>query len=241
MDDNQSIEIKTILAQCEGVIERGMRSFIEVGTALLKIRDGRLYRENYPTFDEYCRERWGWRRRNVDQQIKAAEIAQGLSAAALKPENENQVRPLGLLPPEDREAAWNLAVEHSATGNPTGPEVAQVVNTLRDLRPPKTKEQIEAERKVREAEKLLDLRHEQELRRFIVFSKLIDAVKYLAHFQMESVSDTWDGITNAGGHENFAEHVRMAQNFLMRMQLEKHPNADKKPTLIKTTEKDYLT
>jgi hypothetical protein len=34
---------------------------IDVGLALLEIRDQRLYREaGYRTFEEYCKERWGW-------------------------------------------------------------------------------------------------------------------------------------------------------------------------------------
>jgi hypothetical protein len=55
---DELVDLQKALAQCEGVIERGMKSFIEVGTALLKIRDERLYRENYGTFEEYCRKRW---------------------------------------------------------------------------------------------------------------------------------------------------------------------------------------
>jgi hypothetical protein len=34
---------------------------IRPGLALLEIRDQRLYREaGYRTFEEYCKERWGW-------------------------------------------------------------------------------------------------------------------------------------------------------------------------------------
>ena len=50
------------LAELETVIESGIRTFVDVGRALLEIRDSRLYRESYPTFDEYCRERWGFGR-----------------------------------------------------------------------------------------------------------------------------------------------------------------------------------
>lgn len=31
------------LARCEEIIERGLATFVEVGTALLRVRDGRLY------------------------------------------------------------------------------------------------------------------------------------------------------------------------------------------------------
>jgi hypothetical protein len=44
---------------CEEVIEHGLKTFFEVGLALIAIRDLQLYRTSYPTFEEYCRNRWG--------------------------------------------------------------------------------------------------------------------------------------------------------------------------------------
>ena len=49
---------KTKLAECEKVIERGRIIFQEVGSALLEIRDSRLYRESHKTFEDYCQEKW---------------------------------------------------------------------------------------------------------------------------------------------------------------------------------------
>ena len=44
--------------QClERIIERGLQTFYEVGTALLEIRDASLYRQTHPTFEAYCRQR----------------------------------------------------------------------------------------------------------------------------------------------------------------------------------------
>ncbi len=51
------------LAELEAVMERGLVTFIEVGTALLEIDDGRLYLESHATFEEYLWERWGASRR----------------------------------------------------------------------------------------------------------------------------------------------------------------------------------
>ena len=55
------------LTECEAVIERGLRTFVEVGEALLRIRDERLYRETHGTFEDYCRERWAMRREVADR------------------------------------------------------------------------------------------------------------------------------------------------------------------------------
>ena len=41
----------TALAECEAVIERGLATFVEVGRALLHIRDERLYRAAHRTFE----------------------------------------------------------------------------------------------------------------------------------------------------------------------------------------------
>ena len=43
---------------CEMVIEMGWSTFVEVGLALARIRDARLYRIEFDTFETYCRERW---------------------------------------------------------------------------------------------------------------------------------------------------------------------------------------
>ena len=46
------------LAELEPIIERGMASFVEVGTALLGISDQRLYRETHATFKAYVGDKW---------------------------------------------------------------------------------------------------------------------------------------------------------------------------------------
>ena len=62
------------LAELEEIVERGKATFIEVGLALREIRDGRLYKKNYSSFEEYCRFRWGWTRRNADLYIQALSV-----------------------------------------------------------------------------------------------------------------------------------------------------------------------
>jgi hypothetical protein len=61
--------------ELEATIEAGVRTFVDVGLALLEIRDTRLYRASYPTFDAYCRERWAFSRVRAHQLIEGAEVA----------------------------------------------------------------------------------------------------------------------------------------------------------------------
>lgn len=67
----------TRLDELESVIERGLGTFVEVGTALREIRDERLYRlrDGYTTFEAYCQERWGFNDRRASQMIAAAEVS----------------------------------------------------------------------------------------------------------------------------------------------------------------------
>ena len=57
-DELTALELSE-LAQCEAVIAQGLRTFVDVGAALLKVRDARLYRAEWTTFEAYCRDRWG--------------------------------------------------------------------------------------------------------------------------------------------------------------------------------------
>ena len=54
-----NIDERNELERCEVVIKQGLDTFVEVGQALLTIRDKRLYRASFRTFEEYCGERWG--------------------------------------------------------------------------------------------------------------------------------------------------------------------------------------
>ena len=135
MDLLSAIEL-TELSQLEERIERGLRTFVEVGTALLRIRDGRLYRDHHATFEDYCKERWGMVRRQADRLIQAAEVTENLRPAGLiLPGSERQTRPLTTLDPEDQITAWSRAVELAENGNGkiTGQVVEKAVEEIRDF------------------------------------------------------------------------------------------------------------
>jgi hypothetical protein len=92
------------LAECETVIERGLQTFVEVGSALLIIRDNQLYRADYPTFHEYCRKRWDVSPSRAYQLIGASDITREISTIVDTPlpATESQARELVGL---DRERA----------------------------------------------------------------------------------------------------------------------------------------
>jgi hypothetical protein len=80
------------LAALEQVIERGRVKFQEVGEALLTIREQRLYRLTYRSWECYCTERWGWTGRRGNQLAAAAKLAHQLGTSF---PNERAARQLG--------------------------------------------------------------------------------------------------------------------------------------------------
>src|SRR5437763_172852 len=100
--------------QAEGVIQAGLDTFVEVGQALLAIRDGRGYRyADCTTFEGYCQQRWGISRPRAYQLIDAAEIAEVLSTTVDIP-NERQAREIAPLLRADPEAiptVWQHVIE----------------------------------------------------------------------------------------------------------------------------------
>ena len=101
------VELST-LDKHEAVIKRGLNTFADVGNALLAIRDGRLYREQHGTFEDYCRERWGMSRIHAHRMIDAARVCDVLPIGN-KPTSESQARPLARLPAEKQPEAWEAA------------------------------------------------------------------------------------------------------------------------------------
>lgn len=90
------------LQNCEETIRRGRATFIEVGTALCRIRDERLYvAKGYGSFNEYCEAVWEWKKSYVSRVIQAADIARELPIGNFL-ETESQARELAKVPEADR-------------------------------------------------------------------------------------------------------------------------------------------
>ncbi len=93
-----------------------MRTFAEVGSALLAIRDGKLYRDGSGrTFEDYCKERWGLKERRAYQLMDAAKATKQLQSCTIVqlPATESQARPLAALPADEQPAAWTAATERA--------------------------------------------------------------------------------------------------------------------------------
>ena len=54
-----SIRESQRLAELEATIARGKKRLVDMGWALGIVRDLRLYKREYRSFDKYCRAKWG--------------------------------------------------------------------------------------------------------------------------------------------------------------------------------------
>ena len=107
------------------------RICLQIGdrNALFRIRDARLYRQKFSTFEDYCRERWAMSRPQAYRLIDAANVAKNLSPIGDNPPSyESQVQPLARLEPEQQKQAWQIA--SAISPNPTAAVVEQVAQTI---------------------------------------------------------------------------------------------------------------
>lgn len=125
----------SILQECEVVIERGLSSFIDVGNALLKIRDGKLYRQygEKVTFKTYLKDRWSLDEVRAYQLMNGAETVENLKTKQLFsfPVNEAQVRPLTTLDPEDQIKVWQEVLDVKPDGKVTAKFVEKFVDDFK--------------------------------------------------------------------------------------------------------------
>jgi hypothetical protein len=111
------------------------RAFYEAGKALRELRDRKLYRSTHQTFEEYCRDRFGYSRRHPYLLMEAAVIVDNLSEKCdpmdhIPPTSERQVRPLTKLDPDTQCEAWQLAVSEADGKVPSSRIVKDIVQRI---------------------------------------------------------------------------------------------------------------
>lgn len=117
----------------EITIERGQDVFFAVGLALLDIRERRLYRDDYDTFEAYCQQRWDFGRHYAYRLMSAAVIVENLLPIGNKPDNEAQARELVGLEPDEQRIVWQVVTETAPGRHVTAAHVKSVVEVLREI------------------------------------------------------------------------------------------------------------
>ncbi|MEO1399699.1 MAG: hypothetical protein AAFV72_00410 [Cyanobacteria bacterium J06635_1] len=108
--------------------------FITVGEALKIIRDQRLYKATYNTFEAYCQTRWGYTRDRAYKLIRAIDTYNTLAQSArvdTLPSGERQIRELDKLPDSDQRVdAWVQAAGTAEGSQPTVAETKAAVKRV---------------------------------------------------------------------------------------------------------------
>lgn len=121
------------------------RAFYLAGVALAQLRDRKLYRSTHNSFEEYCQDRFGMKRRHPYRLIDAAKVVDNILEVCpngthksgdtnqrlqIVPTSERQARPLTKLSPAEQREAWDKAVELAGNRVPSGKIVSQVVSEI---------------------------------------------------------------------------------------------------------------
>lgn len=126
------------LEQCENVIKQGLGGFMLAGKALQAIRDEKLYRAKFTTFEDYCRKRWDLSDKYAYRLIDAYTVAMRLQGELKTspngeirlPTNESQVRPLVSVVPDKQIKAWQQVLKNCKGKPITADEVKAVVDKM---------------------------------------------------------------------------------------------------------------
>lgn len=114
----------------ERIIEKGLETFIDVGTAMATIRDGGLFRATHKSFEEYVKDKWDYTRQRAYQLISASDFHTKLASRNSKMSritSERATRAL-MTVPNDRLADVLDAV--LAEGEPTAERIVQIRNKI---------------------------------------------------------------------------------------------------------------
>jgi hypothetical protein len=111
-----------LLLKHERTIKQTQGAFIACGKALAEIRDQRLYRAKFFSFEDYCQTVWNWGRERARLLIEGASIADELPPE-VQPliQSEGQVRALSKVPKDARAA---VVKEAAATGKVTAQSIS---------------------------------------------------------------------------------------------------------------------
>jgi uncharacterized membrane protein len=144
------------LAMLEATIKNGLGIFWKVGEALAEIRDRRLYRQEYPTFAEYCEKKWGFSDSRARQLITSSEVvrdvekalpsgngksvtncntlASGIKVPTGALLNEGQTRALASAPRARRGPILKAAVKTAPNGKLTAQHIKSVAQTAKETK-----------------------------------------------------------------------------------------------------------
>ena len=122
------------LKSLESIIDTGINA---AWSALKEIHDEQLYKADYSSFEDYCKERWNWSKQRAYQLISAAEVAKNVSTIVDTLPNEGQLREVAKAGDADlQRAAYGVAqtiAEQNKAGKVTAKDVKKAVDLVHEV------------------------------------------------------------------------------------------------------------
>ena len=102
--DSQVLTTQEVrLNKLEEVIQKGKWAFVAVGVALYEVKALKLYEFKHANWNDYCKNRWGFKKAYADQLIQSADAVGKLPKdAATMVCNQRQGRAIAGVPESDR-------------------------------------------------------------------------------------------------------------------------------------------
>lgn len=173
----------------EQIIGAGLATFVEVGRALLRIRERRSYLLTHASFGAYTRDRWRFNAPYAYNLMAGAEVIDVLEGEPVLPANARVAYELRDLveKPQELVAAWRRAVQTYGE-RPMGREVARVVRGDHAELPERTAEPEPDSSLIQSREQQLFLRAVEEA---------IERIEMAKRLQVKALKDL-DGRTRLG-------------------------------------------
>ena len=113
--------------ELEQIIEKGLRTFIDVGRCFVEIKESGLYKEKYKTFADYCDQRWGFSLNYAEKLMRTVRTEEVLKKSTRVPEilpaNEAESRALDTLTEDEKREVWSKSVETAPGGKMSAPHI----------------------------------------------------------------------------------------------------------------------
>jgi hypothetical protein len=195
---------KVRFTELEAVVERNLETFLSVGRALAEIRNKRLYRQQFGTFEDYCVKRWGFSGSRGLDLVRSASVAEVLLAGPAAPQtgdaplpldlSADVLRPLQRLEPELANSCWRLACR---VGKPTSCTVGRIVRAVEQAVSQGTNGTGAPKPKVPQSQKKIFL---------LSVHRLADSPWFSAHLVVQGVDET-----------RARKHLEAAQQLISRL------------------------
>lgn len=123
-------------------ITEGLQAFERAGRKLLRIRNERLCREEYPSFNEFCRAILGHTRRLADYYINAVSLLEDFRAQGVieLPDSERVCRELGRFPKTQQTVIYKTAQAQTRQKSPSYKAIREAATSLEIVPSKKTRE-----------------------------------------------------------------------------------------------------